>query len=103
MILYTGVLKAMMDSGNPIVDGCFRHQFLSVYGTLSEHAAKMCLGPTMSIWATFDDYQVMHYNHSPLILTIIASKDAMAGQIVNLSNTMKPLLSDIAKVVIPAQ
>ena len=51
------VLKTVIDTGNSIVDRCFRHQFLSVYGSMSEHAAKMCLGSTLSIMSTFDDYQ----------------------------------------------
>ena len=58
----------------------FRHQFLSVCSTLQEHALKMCLGPTSSITATFDDYQVIHCYHSSLILTIIASNEALTGK-----------------------
>jgi mitogen-activated protein kinase kinase 1 interacting protein 1 len=94
------VLKAVVDTSSQIVDSCFRHQFLSVYGTLSEHASKMCLGPTKSIFATFDNYQVIHCNHAPLILTVIASQDAMPGELINLSQSMAPLITDIAKAVV---
>ena len=80
----------------------FRHQFLSVCSTLQEHALKMCLGPTSSITATFDDYQVIHCYHSSLILTIIASNEALTGQLMNLSSTLKPLITDMAKHVLPA-
>jgi mitogen-activated protein kinase kinase 1 interacting protein 1 len=95
------VLKAAVDNNSPILDGCFRHQFLSVCSTLSEHANKMCLGPTLSITATFDDYQVVHSSHASLICTIVASDAAMTGQMMELFNAMKPLLSDMSKQIIP--
>ena len=93
------VLKTEIVSGNQIVDGCFRNQFLSVYGSMSEHAAKMCLGSTLSIMSTFDDYQVVHCNHSPLVLTVVATREAMTGQIMSMSQTLKPLICDMAKTV----
>ena len=96
------VLKTAVEpTSSPLVDGCFRHQFLSVYSTLSNNSDKMCLGPTVSIMATFDDYQVVHCHFSPLILTIIASNDAMTGQLMTLSQTLKPLVNDMAKYVVP--
>lgn len=91
------VLKAPIENNSPMLDGCFRHHFLSVCSTLSEHALKMCLGPALSITASFDDYQVVHCYHSSLILTVIASNDAMTGQIMHLCNTLKPLMVDICK------
>ena len=60
------------------------------------------LGPTASITATFDDYQVIHCYHSSLILTIIATNEALTGQLMNLSNSLKPLITDMAKHVLPA-
>ena len=96
------VLKVAGDANTPTMEGCFRHQFLSVCSTLQEHALKMCLGPTASITATFDDYQVIHCYHSSLILTIIASNEALTGQLMNLSNSLKPLITDMAKHVLPA-
>ena len=97
-------VEGFLDKKAPIFneDFGFRHQFLSVCSTLQEHALKMCLGPTSSITATFDDYQVIHCYHSSLILTIIASNEALTGQLMNLSSTLKPLITDMAKHVLPA-
>ena len=93
------VLKAAIESNN-LLEGCFRHQFLSVFGTLSEHGQKMCLGPTSSIMATFDDYQVVHTYQDPLVLTIIASNEALTGQLMSLASALKPLVCDIAKTIV---
>ena len=90
-----------MDSSSPLVDGCFRHQFLSVCSTLSEHANKMCLGSTTSITASFDDYQVLHCYHASLILTLVATNQVLTGQLTQLSNTLKPLITDMAKQILP--
>ena len=95
------VLKAAIESNN-LLEGCFRHQFLSVFGTLSEHAQKMCLGPTSSIMATFDDYQVIHTYQEPLVLTIIASNEALTGQLMSLASALMPLVCDIAKTIVVA-
>jgi len=94
------VLKSAIEAN--LLEGCFRHQFLSVFGTLSEHAHKMCLGQTSSIMATFDDYQVVHTYQEPLVLTIIASTDALTGQLMSLASSLKPLVSDIAKTIVIA-
>ena len=93
-------LKSAIDQN--ILEGCFRHQFLSVFGTLSEHAHKMCLGQTSSIVATFDDYQVVHTYQDPLVLTIIASNEALTGQLKSLAASIKPLVCDIAKTIVVA-
>ena len=38
------VLKVAGNDSSSTMEGCFRHQFLSVCSTLQEHALKMCLG-----------------------------------------------------------
>ena len=42
---------------------------------------------------------VIHCNHSPLVLTIVATREAMTGQIMNMSQALKPLIGDIAKTI----
>lgn len=93
------IIKAVIESNNPIVDGCFRHQFLSVFPSISEHATKMCLGSTKCIIGTFEDYQLIHCNHSPLVLTVVATNEAVTGQIMKMSESLTGLISDIGKTV----
>jgi len=95
------VMKVALDSGSQLIEGCFRHQFLSVCSTLSEHANKMCLGPSVSINASFDDYQVVHCYHASLILTMVATHQVLTGQLVNLSKTLQPLMVDMSKQLLP--
>ncbi len=52
------ILKAAVDQNAVVLDSCFRHQFLSISNTISEHAGKMCLGNTNHILSSFDHYQV---------------------------------------------
>lgn len=91
------VLKAPIENNSAVLDGCLRHQFLSICGTLSEHARKMCLGAPMSVTATFDDHQVIHCYHESLILTLVANDQACTGQLLSFADSIKPLLSDICK------
>lgn len=94
------VIKAPVYDNSAVVDQCLRHQFLSIFNTMTEHVTKMGFGETQNVLASFDDYQVVHCDHSPLVLTMIAQEDALTGELLNFSQSMSPLIKDIAKAVV---
>ena len=73
-----------------------------MYANAMDHLEKLDLGKNEMILLNFDQYQVVHFNHNPVVLTMIGNEEVMAGQLIDLSKQLEPLLEErkITKLVV---
>jgi len=72
-----------------------RPAFLSSHATTSEQAGKMGLGSNETIMAVYQHYQVVHMVHAGIVITLIATADALLNELKNTGEKLKPLVQDI--------
>lgn len=77
----------------------YRPYSLSMYANAMEHLEKLDLGKNEMMLLNFDNYQVVHFNHYPLVLTLIGSENVMAGQLIDLSKQLEPLIQESVSIV----
>lgn len=65
-----------------------------MYANAMDHLEKMDMGKNEMLLLNFDHYQVVHFNHCPLVLTLIGSENVMAGQLIDLSKQLEPLIQE---------
>ena len=79
----------------------FSTPFLSTYGASIENAERLGLGGNKMMTSEFGDLQLAHFNHDPLVLTLIGSTEGcQVGEMRDFSHHLQPLIQDIAKTVI---
>ncbi|XP_023337474.1 ragulator complex protein LAMTOR3-A isoform X1 [Eurytemora carolleeae] len=58
-------------------DSATRPAFLSAHAAASEQAGKMGLGNNETVMAVYQNYQVVHLIHAGVVITVIATADAL--------------------------
>jgi len=69
--------------------------FLSAFAVVSQQAAKLRLGKSKRFTCTYSNYQVVHVNNPPVVVTFIADVNSNIGYLYNLYDELRPLLEDI--------
>ncbi|ESO85831.1 hypothetical protein LOTGIDRAFT_221281 [Lottia gigantea] len=82
-----------------VPDQVTRHQFLSVFGSMSDQASKLGLGTNQRIISLYDNYQVVQINKQPLLVTMVGSSEANTGEILNLEKDLDMLFKDLSTVI----
>jgi len=77
-----------------------RPDFLSTHASATEQAGKMGLGANQTIMAVYQNYQVIHIIYEGVVITVIATADAILNELRNAADALKPLVKDIAKEVL---
>ena len=99
-------------------DTVTRPAFLAAFaGSSQEVGGKLGLGRNTSLVAVYGQYQVIHHQHSQVILTMVANSEAntgqtpltrgsihhyycyIAGYLLNMSESLKPFLTDISNAI----
>jgi len=76
-----------------------RPAFLVSAVITSEQCSKLGSGKCKAITCFYDNYQVVHFNKNPLLVTLIASVNANTGMIQALEPQFEPVLTELKKVV----
>ncbi|XP_012886191.1 PREDICTED: ragulator complex protein LAMTOR3-like [Dipodomys ordii] len=84
-------------------DGALEHAlrpgFLSTFALAADQGSKLGLSKNKSIICYYNTYQVVQFNHLPLMVSFITSSNANTGLIVSLEKELAPLLEKLIKVV----
>ncbi|KAJ3153247.1 Ragulator complex protein lamtor3 [Geranomyces variabilis] len=87
------------DSGAGILEPAFS----ATFSVASEQCGKLGLGANKMIVSTFDGDQIVQFNHSPLILTLLASLEADPGVLIaagrDLAEPMRIVSETVAKTI----
>lgn len=76
-----------------------RPQFLSTFAMAADQASKLGLSNNKSIVCTYNQYQVIHFNKAPLVVSLIASTDANTGMILNLETELEDVLQELKTAI----
>ncbi|KAI9098089.1 Ragulator complex protein LAMTOR3 [Phlyctochytrium arcticum] len=77
---------------NPeLSDDILEPAFSATFSVASDQTGKLGFGKNTMIMSTFDEDQVVQFNHFPLVLTLLASLDASSGTIRMLIDAGKSL------------
>ena len=71
-----------------------------MYASSLDSVDPILIGNNRMFLASYDNYELAHFNHSNVVLTLIGSKKAKVGLMIDFSDELKPLISDIAHAVI---
>ncbi|XP_023337475.1 ragulator complex protein LAMTOR3-A isoform X2 [Eurytemora carolleeae] len=81
-------------------DSATRPAFLSAHAAASEQAGKMGLGNNETVMAVYQNYQVVHLIHAGVVITVIATADALLNELRCTVENLKPLVQDISLAVL---
>ncbi|ETV94938.1 hypothetical protein H310_11584 [Aphanomyces invadans] len=71
----------------------------SVFAAAAEQAGKLKFGSVSAITCFFDSTALLHINHMPLVITLIAAQGASLGALFDLADDLKEWLTPLKKVV----
>ncbi|RHY14517.1 hypothetical protein DYB32_008937 [Aphanomyces invadans] len=66
---------------------------------MSLQAGKLKFGSVSAITCFFDSTALLHINHMPLVITLIAAQGASLGALFDLADDLKEWLTPLKKVV----
>ncbi|XP_050694762.1 ragulator complex protein LAMTOR3-like [Eriocheir sinensis] len=76
-----------------------RPTFISTFNIATDQAGKLGMGRNRRMVCVYGRYQVVHFNHLPLVVTVIASCGANTGQLLAMETQLTPLLAHLTHVV----
>ncbi|CAJ0827176.1 4825_t:CDS:2 [Entrophospora sp. SA101] len=81
----------------------FEHILSATFGVISDQASKLGLKENKSIISLYGIYQVIQFNHAPLITILIADSEANTGVLLDLGNELKEIADLISATLIERQ
>lgn len=72
---------------------------LSTVATVTDQGGKLGLGKNKWIMATYNNYQVIHFNKSSLMVSLIASANANTGMLLNLEFELDTLIQNLKTAI----
>jgi mitogen-activated protein kinase kinase 1 interacting protein 1 len=81
----------------------FEHILSATFGVISDQASKLGLKENKSIISFYGLYQVIQFNHAPLITILIADSEANTGVLLELGNELKEIADLISATLIERQ
>eukprot|EP01137_Pigoraptor_chileana_P016054 Opistho-2@72546 len=86
------VIKAVTDA---VSEQALQSSFLATFALATEQAGKLGLGKNRSVTCMYENHQVIHFGHLPLIISLIASADANTGILLNLEKELKAAVDPV--------
>jgi len=77
-----------------------RPSYLSTFAMAADQAGKLGVAKNNKIISIYSNYQVVQINKNPLVISLIATKSANTGQLINLENDLSVVVDDLAQVVV---
>lgn len=90
------VVKVMTEQTPPSV---VKSSFLATVSLAIDQAGKVGIGKNKRIICMFNNYQVVHFNKCPLMVSLIASSSANTGMLLNLDAELSPLTDELKVAV----
>eukprot|EP00794_Sanderia_malayensis_P016903 gene16903-18609_t len=90
-------------SRNDCPDLAMRGSFLATFPTATEQASKLGLSKNKNMICMYSSHQVVMFNFSPLVVTVIAQSSANTGMILSLESEFSVLLNDLKRNIQSAQ
>ncbi|KAL8000020.1 putative ragulator complex protein LAMTOR3 [Plasmopara halstedii] len=78
---------------------CTETVLSTVFAGAAEQVGKLKLGAVQTVTAFFDDVVLIHINHAPLVITLVASNSPQIGALQALANELRPALTPLKKCV----
>ncbi|KNC87352.1 hypothetical protein SARC_00542 [Sphaeroforma arctica JP610] len=91
-----GVILEQVRTGLP--DTALTPGMLSALSITSEQAGKLGCGRNKRAAALYSDFQVVHFNLLPLIVSLFATSDANTGVLLDLEDEIKAVVSQFESV-----
>ncbi|KAL3875832.1 hypothetical protein ACJMK2_033743 [Sinanodonta woodiana] len=76
-----------------------RPNFLGTFGMATDQASKLNLSQNKTITSMYKNYQVVQMNKSPLLVTLIATRSANTGLLLEMDNYLLDVLKDLQQVI----
>ncbi|CAG8733301.1 17306_t:CDS:2 [Cetraspora pellucida] len=87
------LIQSVLDDVSP---GMLEPAISTTFAAISEQASKLGLKKNKSIVSLHELYQIVQFNHSPLITTLIADANANTGVLLDLETELKDVIDTIA-------
>ncbi|XP_068208566.1 ragulator complex protein LAMTOR3 [Palaemon carinicauda] len=76
-----------------------RPAFLSTFGMATDQAGKLGMGKNKRMVCIYGNYQVVHFNKLPLVITVIGTSTANTGLLMELEDQFSHIVSQLVPVV----
>jgi len=76
-----------------------RPTFLATTALTTDQAGKLGAGRCKTVVCEYENYQVVHFNKQPFMVTLIAGNKANTGMLLALENQFDPVLNELHKVI----
>ncbi|XP_047469835.1 ragulator complex protein LAMTOR3-like isoform X1 [Penaeus chinensis] len=76
-----------------------RPAYLSTFGMATDQAGKLGMGKNNKMVCIYGNYQVVHFNKLPLVVTVIGTSTANTGLLMDLENEFSHIVSQLTHVV----
>ncbi|XP_046956263.1 ragulator complex protein LAMTOR3-like [Lynx rufus] len=77
-----------------------RPGFFSTFALATDQGSKLGLSKNKSIICYYNAYQVVQFNHLPLVVSFTTTRNANTGFIVSLAKELAPLFDELRQVVV---
>lgn len=84
-----------------VQDYTIRANVLATSGTALEQGSKIGLGQTKTVTAMFSNHQLICFNKLPLVVTILADRQANTGHILSLEQQFCEIIDSLRQLVDP--
>ncbi|XP_066957167.1 ragulator complex protein LAMTOR3 isoform X1 [Macrobrachium rosenbergii] len=76
-----------------------RPAFLSTFGMATDQAGKLGMGKNKRMVCIYGNYQVVHFNKLPLVITVIGTSTANTGLLMELEDQFSHIVTQLTPVV----
>ncbi|XP_067122819.1 ragulator complex protein LAMTOR3 [Centruroides vittatus] len=86
-------------SDDEVPEVALKPSILSTVATVTDQGGKLGLGKNKWIMATYNNYQVIHFNKSSLMVSLIAAANANTGMLLNLETELATLIQNLKTAI----
>ncbi|XP_045595378.1 ragulator complex protein LAMTOR3 [Procambarus clarkii] len=76
-----------------------RPNFISTFSMATDQAGKLGMGKNNKMVCIYGNYQVVHFNKLPMVVTVIATSTANTGLLMDMDKDISALVSQLMHVV----
>ncbi|KAG7160035.1 Ragulator complex protein LAMTOR3-like [Homarus americanus] len=76
-----------------------RPNFISTFSMATDQAGKLGMGKNHKMVCVYGNYQVVHFNKLPMVVTVIATNTANTGLLMDMDKEISALVSQLTHVV----
>ncbi|XP_035216140.1 ragulator complex protein LAMTOR3-B-like isoform X2 [Stegodyphus dumicola] len=92
-------IPVVMSRTGKVPDVVSKQNFLASVSLAIEQAGKLGCGKNRRIMCMFNSFQVVHFNKSPLMVSLVASAEANTGLLLSLESELNDFIEDLKAVI----